>query len=82
MNSPSLLYRGRIQKEPWVWDPMVELTISSPYLKVDFEIQLSIPTTKNADEYVFFQLLKNEETDRKRRVRGRGREGVGADFIT
>ncbi len=30
--------RGCIHREGF-WDPMLELTITSPYLKVDFEVQ-------------------------------------------
>ncbi len=33
-----------------VWDPLLELTITSPYLIVDSEALRSTPTTTNADE--------------------------------
>jgi hypothetical protein len=35
-----------------VRDPMLELNITSPYVIVDSKIQLSTPTTANADECV------------------------------
>jgi hypothetical protein len=44
------LSRGRIQRETWVWDPMLELTITRTYLIVDSEVQLSTPTMTNADD--------------------------------
>jgi hypothetical protein len=34
-----------------VWDTMPELIITSPYLIVDFEVQLSILPLANADEF-------------------------------
>jgi len=43
-----------------VWDPMLELIITSPYLIVDSEVQLSNPKTTNVS-----QLFKNETTNRK-----------------
>ncbi len=32
------------------WDPMLELTLTSPYLIVDSAVQLPTPKTTNADE--------------------------------
>jgi hypothetical protein len=33
------------------WDRMLDLATTSPYLNVDFKLQLSTPTTTNADEW-------------------------------
>jgi len=50
---------------------MPELTKTSPYLMADSEVQLSTPTTTNADKcFSDFQPIE------KRRVRGRGRGSV------
>ncbi len=35
-----LYFRGCIHRETWVWDPMLELTLTSPYLIVDSKVQL------------------------------------------
>jgi hypothetical protein len=51
---------------------MLELTLTSPYLIVDFEVQLFTPTTSNMDEQ---QIGKGRE-------RCRGREGVGVEELT
>ncbi len=58
---------------------MLELTIISPYLKTDFEVQLS--TSTNADE-CFPNYSKTEKTNRKRRVPERGNAEVGADVMS
>ncbi len=66
-----------------VWDPIVERTITSPYLIIDSEVQLS--TLHPIDDkclQMFPLLFKNGNTNRKRRVRGREREELGADFIS
>ncbi len=38
------------KRETLEWDPMLELTLASPYLIVDSKVQPSTPTTTNADE--------------------------------
>jgi hypothetical protein len=60
----------------------VELIITSPYLMVDYEIQLSTPTTANADECVP-KCKKMEQQNRKRESTriGEGR-GVGTDLMS
>jgi hypothetical protein len=74
---------GCIHRETWgmVWDLMLELTINSPYLIVDSKIQLSTPTTTSADK-CFPKWEKMEQQIGKGRVRGWGREGVGADLMS
>jgi hypothetical protein len=69
------------------WDPMLKLIISSPHLIVGFEVRLSTTTTKAKGwvafllvEHVYIGLLIMEKPMGKGRVRGRGREGVGANF--
>jgi hypothetical protein len=53
-----------------VWDPMLELTMTSPYLIVNNKDQL------------FPQVLKNGVTDNsKKENKGTGREGVRADCM-
>ncbi len=61
---------------------MLELTITSPYLIVDSDVQLSNPRTTNAYE-CFFELFKNGTSDRKGKgeYEEGGREGMGADFM-
>jgi hypothetical protein len=56
---------------------MLEPTITSPYLIVDFEVQLSTSTMTNADE-CFPNYSKTEKTNRKKRVTERGSAEVGA----
>ncbi len=61
-----------------VWDPMLELTITSTFLIVDSEVQLSTTaTTTNADE-----CFPNYQPIGKGRVPRRGIEGMGADFMS
>jgi hypothetical protein len=60
---------------------MLELTITSTYLIVDFEVQLSTSTMTNADE-CFPNYSKTEKTKGKRRVPGRGSAEVGADVMS
>ncbi len=52
-----------------IWDPLPELTITSPYLDiVDSEVHLSIPTMTNADK---LSANRKEES-------GRGRDHVSS----
>jgi hypothetical protein len=60
---------------------MLELTITSPYLIVDSEDQLSTPTTTNDDE-CFSNYSKNEQPIGKGRVRESVRKRVGSDFFS
>jgi hypothetical protein len=61
---------AEFKEEHEVWDLILELTITSPNIIVDSEVQLSIPETTNAVECVFkYSKMKNGTTDRKRRVR-------------
>jgi hypothetical protein len=53
----------------------MELTITSPYLIVDFKVQLSTSMKTNANEY--FPIVKNEITNRKREIT---RKGEGGDI--
>jgi hypothetical protein len=51
-----------------IWEPMPELTITSPNLDiVDYEVHLSIPTMTNADKF-----FPNYQPIGKRRVEGGG----------
>jgi restriction endonuclease len=61
-----------------VRDPILELTMTSPYLIVDSEVQLSTPTTTNAKE-CYPNYSKMEQPIGKERGQGRGREWVEAD---
>jgi hypothetical protein len=54
-----------------IGDPMLQLTITSPYLIVDSEVQLSIPTTTNSGE-CFLIYSKIEQPIGNGRERGRG----------
>ncbi len=67
------MYAGAVFKEKrGVWDPMPELTITSPYLIVDSEVQLSALTTMNVHECFF-----NYQPIGKGRILGRGRDKGG-----
>jgi hypothetical protein len=44
------LYIGRIKEKSGEWNSMLLFTIPSPYLLVDSEVQLSSPTTTNANK--------------------------------
>jgi hypothetical protein len=65
-------YKQRLysKKKHGVPAPMLELTITSTYLKIDFEVQLSTPTTTNAGEcFLIIQKLNNQKE------KGQYREG-------
>jgi hypothetical protein len=53
-----------------IWNPMLELTITSPYLIVEFKVQPSTPMMRNANE-CFPNNSKIKLPIRKGRVEGR-----------
>jgi hypothetical protein len=66
------VFRGCIQRESLGMEPyLLELTITSPYLIVDYKVHLSTPTTTNANK-IIHQLMEQpiekgeyEEGERK-----------------
>jgi hypothetical protein len=68
-----------LKEKRGVWDPIVELTITSPYLIVDSEFQLSTPKMMNADcRQMFPKLFKNGTTNRKMENTRKGKGRVGS----
>ncbi len=87
----SYLLRLYSKRNVGQWDPMLELTIISPYLIVDSEVQLSITTIRERDMmgkvsplgwahlYLSANFLMSIG---KGIVQQMGREGAVADFMS
>ncbi len=60
---------------------MLELAITSSYLIVDSEVQLSTPAVTAKSDECFQKYSKMEQPIAKGQVWGRGREGVGVDCL-
>ncbi len=62
---------AEFKEKPGIWDSMLELITTSPYIIVDSEVQLTTRTTMNAEK-CFANYSKTEQPIVKGRVRGRG----------